>query len=161
MKIIEETSHLLKLRQRPFLLYFLGLFLIVTSGWAVYTQVITAPEFTERVVGIIIFFAGCGVFVLLRASSTTVLFDKTTGTVMVRRHSVIHNREKTYKLTNIQQVTVYSGREFDPSAYYFSRTYHLLLMMKKGSHVQLAGGGKIQLSRLNSTAVHIQNFLKA
>lgn len=161
MKIIEETSTKLKLRQRPFLPYFLGLFLVVTSIWAVYTQVILAPDYTERVLGVILFFAGSGVFVLLTASSTTVSFDKTAGKVTVRRHSIMNQREKKYRLSAIDQVTVYSGREFDPSAFYFSRTYHLLLMLKKGKHVQLAGGGKIQLSRLNDTAVHIQNFLQA
>lgn len=161
MKIIEETDDILTLRQRPYLLYFLGLFLISTSIWAVYTQIIIAPEFSQRVAGVIIFFAGFGGFVLLSAYSTTVTFDKTAGKVFVQRHSVVHQRQKAYLLGGIKQVTVYSGREFDPSAYFFSRTYHLLLMMKKGANVQLAGGGKLQRSRLNDTAVTIQNFLNA
>ena len=161
LRIIEETADLLKLGQRPYLLYFLGLFLIAASMWAVATQVLLATEYNERALGVIIFIAGFGGFVLLSASATTVIFDKPAGTVTVRRQSLVHRREKTYKLSAVAQVTVYSGREHDPSAYFVSRTYHLLLMMKKGKHVQLAGGGKLQLARLNDTAVYIQKFLKA
>ncbi|MCP4363639.1 MAG: hypothetical protein GY796_37040 [Chloroflexi bacterium] len=159
MKIIAETPTLLKLRQHPIPMYLMGLFLLGAAIWAMVTQLLTAPMIDWRLGGVILFLAGLGTAVLLFTHATTVIFDKTAGTVTIRRYSLLHQVQKEYLLSGIKQVTVYSGREFDPSAYFVSRTYHLLLMMKKSPQVQLAGGGKLQLSRLNNTAIHIHNFL--
>lgn len=160
MQIVAETATTLTLRQRPWPMYLLGVFLWGTSLWAVWTQVLMPPALDGRVVGVILFFVVLGAGFLLLPRTTTVTFDKAAGTVTVWRHSPLRRWQKTYALTGVKQVTVYSGREFDPSAYFVSRTFHLLLWMKKGPHVQLAGGGKLQLHRLNQTAVHIQHFLK-
>lgn len=160
MKIIEETETHLTLRQRPTVMYLLGLFLLGTTVWATWTQLWLVPGFDGRMAGVILFLAGMGLAALLLPRATTVTFDKNAALVRVKRHNALYHREKEYLLSGIKRVTVYSGREFDPSAYFVSRTYHLLLWMKKGPHVQLAGGGKLQLARLNKTAVTIQQFLK-
>ncbi|HRQ41308.1 MAG TPA: hypothetical protein PLD25_25600 [Chloroflexota bacterium] len=160
MKVIAETPTLLVLRQRPVVLYLLGLFLLAASVWALWTQVIAVGVWHGRLLGVIFFLAGLGTAVLLLAVSTTATFDKTAGTVTVRRHSVLWHTEQVYPLDAIQQVTVGLGREYDPSDRLVSRTHHLLLVLGKGRMVQLAGGGKIQIARLVGTAVRIREFLK-
>ncbi|GIK55485.1 MAG: hypothetical protein HND44_15050 [Chloroflexi bacterium] len=160
MKVIEETDSLLVLRQRPVVLYLLGLFLLGASVWALWTQVIAVGVWHGRLLGVILFLAGMGTAVLLLAVSTTATFDKTVGTVTVRRHSVLRQTEQTHPLSTIQQVTVGLGRAYDPSDRLVSRTHHLLLVLDRGRIVQLAGGGKIQISRLVGTAVRIREFLK-
>ena len=159
MKVLEETDTGLVLRQRPVVLYLWGLFLLAASGWALWTQVIVVGVWHGRLLGVIFFLAGLGTAVLLLAGSTTATFDKTAGTVTVRRHSVLRQTEQVYPLSAIQQVTVGLGRAYDPSDRLVSRTHHLLLVLGKGRMVQLAGGGKIQVSRLVNTANHVQNFL--
>lgn len=160
MKVIAETSTLLVLRQRPVVLYLLGLFLLGASMWALWTQVIAAGVWHGRLLGVILFLAGLGTAVLLLAVSTTATFDKTAGTVTVRRHSALRQTEQSYPLSAIQQVTVGLGRAYDPSDRLVSRTHHLLLVLGNGRMVQLAGGGKIQISRLVGTAVRIRGFLE-
>jgi len=159
MKIISETPTLLKLSQHPITMYLMGLFLLGAAVWAMVTQLLPAPVIDWRLGSVILFFTGSGTTILLFTHATTVIFDKTAGTVIIRRHSLLHQTQKEHLLSGIKKVTVYSGREFDPSAYFVSRTYHLLLMMEKSPQVQLAGGGKLQLSRLNKTAIHIHSFL--
>ncbi|MCL4262051.1 MAG: hypothetical protein KJ069_02505 [Anaerolineae bacterium] len=159
MKVIEETESRLVLRQRPVALYMLGVFLLAASVWALWTQVIAVGVWPGRLLGVILFLAGLGTAVLLLAGSTTATFDKTVGTVTVRRHSVLRQTEQTHALSAIQQVTVGLGRAYDPSDRLVSRTHHLLLVLDKGRMVQLAGGGKIQIARLVGTAVHIRSFL--
>lgn len=160
MKVLEETDTRLVLRQRPVVLYLLGLFLVGASGWALWTQVIAVGVWHGRLLGVIVFLAGLGTAVLLLAGSTTATFDKTAGTVTVRRHNVLRQTEQVYPLSTIQQVTVGLGRAYDPSDRLVSRTHHLLLVLDKGRMVQLAGGGKIQISRLVGTADRIRGFLK-
>lgn len=160
MKVIEETPTWLKLRQRPLMLYLLGLFLLAASLWALWTQVVAVGAWDGRLLGVILFLAGLGTAVLLLAVSTTVIFDKVAGTVTVCRHSLLRQTEQAYPLARIQQVTVGLGREHDPSDRFVSRTHHLLLVLGPGQLVQLAGGGKIQVSRLVGTAARIRNFLQ-
>lgn len=160
MKVIEETPTQLKLRQRPLMLYLMGLFLVGASVWALWTQVLTVAVWDGRMLGVILFLAGLGTAVLLLAVSTTATFDRSAGTVTVRRHSVLRQTEQVYPLADIQQVTVGLGREHDPSDRFVSRTHHLLLVLGKGQMVQLAGGGKIQVSRLVGTAARIRHFLQ-
>lgn len=160
MKVLEETDMRLALRQRPTALYLLGVFLLTASMWALWTQVIAVGVWHGRLLGVILFLAGLGTAVLLLAVSTTAIFDKTAGTVTVRRHNMLRQTEQVYPLSAIQQVTVGLGRAYDPSDRLVSRTHHLLLVLDKKRMVQLAGGGKIQISRLVGTADRIREFLK-
>lgn len=159
MRILEHNETILKLRQYPLLLWLMGVVLIGTAVWALWVQWLPLAVRDWALLGVIVFFALLGCAFVLLIPMRTVVFDKTADCVMLQNKSVLRTVEKTFRLSQVQKVVTGTGREYDPSDRFVSRTHHIILVMKKEKQVQIAGGGKIQATRLYATAVVIQRFL--
>lgn len=159
MRILEHSESVLKLRQYPLLLWLMGVVLIGTAVWALWVQWLPLAVRDWALLGVILFFALLGAGFLLLTPMHTVVFDKTADCVTLKNKSVLRESEKSYRLSQVQKVVTGTGREYDPSDRFVSRTHHIILVMKKGKQVQIAGGGKIQATRLYATAVVIHRFL--
>jgi len=140
MKIIQETPDTIIIKDKNILSFIIGIIFVVIG-----LGIVVKPEFFSEgvqswigIIGIVL-----GVFAIAVTKVITVTMDKTTGKCVWAQKSLMGKTDKEYPLDKIKEVeltTSYSYTHRRSGKNSGGYTYHVNLVMKDGSILELNPG---------------------
>lgn len=161
MKILEQTSTKLTLRDTAGCIWMLGFFFIAVAGIfvaglsGVFTNLNEANEL-ERLGAWIFSLAGVsvGVWIIYTHPGVHVSFDKNTNSVTINRRGLMKNETETYKLNDIADVVLDKTVDSEGDPY-----YRIALKLKAEKQVLLFSTGLHNEESQQKNADLIKSFL--
>ena len=162
MKIVEQTSTRLLLRESAGCLWLLGFFFIAIAGTFVaglsglFTNLHELSEL-EKLGAWFVSLSGvaAGVWIIYTHPGVYVRFDKSNNTVIINRTGLMKNETETYKLTEITDVVLDETIDSEGDPFYKVtlklKDDKLILLFSTGLHDKESQQKKVDL---------IKNFLK-